>query len=185
LAISQGDPPTIESVVINDGSAQRSMVNSLTITFDRVVTIDPGAFALQRAGGSAVGVNVGTSVVDGRTVAVLTFTGTNIIAGSLADGNYTLTVRGDLIRDAVGRAVDGDGDGNGGGDRSNSMYRLFGDSDGDRDVDVHDLVQFASTLGRQAGDPKYLAYFDVNGDDRVGLIDLFAFVDRLGTHLNP
>ena len=41
-------PAKIESVVINDGSAQRSMVNSLTITFDRVVTFDPGAFGLQR-----------------------------------------------------------------------------------------------------------------------------------------
>jgi arylsulfatase A-like enzyme len=185
LASSQGDPPTIESVIVNDGSAQRSMVKSVTVTFDRVVTIDPGAFALQRAGGSTVGLNVGTSVVDGRTVAVLTFTGTNIIAGSLADGNYTLIVRGDHIRDEVGRGVDGDGDGNGGGDRSNALYRLFGDSDGDRDVDVQDLVRFASTLGRQASDPNYLAYFDVNGDDRVGLIDLFAFVGRLGTHLNP
>ena len=46
LAVSHGDPPRVESVVINDGSAQRSMVNSLTVTFDRVVTFDPGAFSL-------------------------------------------------------------------------------------------------------------------------------------------
>ena len=38
----------VESVVVNDGSAQRSMVKSLTVTFDRVVTFDPGAFALER-----------------------------------------------------------------------------------------------------------------------------------------
>ena len=42
------EPATIESVVVNDGSAQRSMVNSLTVTFDREVTFDPGAFELAR-----------------------------------------------------------------------------------------------------------------------------------------
>src|SRR6185503_18629088 len=47
-------PPTIESVVVNDGSAQRSMVNSLTITFNRVVTFDVGAFGVQRQDGSEV-----------------------------------------------------------------------------------------------------------------------------------
>jgi hypothetical protein len=42
--ILTGNPPKIESFVINDGSAQRSMVGSLTITFDRIVTFDPGPF---------------------------------------------------------------------------------------------------------------------------------------------
>src|SRR5207244_4369532 len=94
-----------------DGSAQRSMVNSLTVTIDRVVTLDPGAFELRRSDGSLVSVSVAASVVDGRTVAILTITG-----GSLADGNYTLTVRGDHVRDRAGRELDGDADGNSGGD---------------------------------------------------------------------
>jgi hypothetical protein len=129
LAVSNGDPAKIHSVVINDGSAQRSMVNSLTITFDRIVTFDPGAFGLQRQNGSEVGLNVAASVVGGRTIAVLTFTGTDIIGGSLADGNYTLTIQGDHSRDEVGRELDGDRDGNGGGDRVDAFFRLFGDRD--------------------------------------------------------
>ena len=52
-------------------------------------------------------------------------------------------------------------------------------------MDVHDLARFLSSLGRRRGDAHYLAYFDVNGDDRVGLIDLLAFAGRLGKHLNP
>jgi len=180
-----GNPPKIERVAINGGSAQRSMVNSLTVTFDRIVTLDPGAFGLKRQDGSEISLNVVTSVVGGRTVAVLTFNGSSIIGGSLADGNYALTVRGDHIRDWEGRELDGDRDGNGGGDRVDAFFRLFGDSDGDRDVDLHDLGRFISTAGRQAGDSHYLDYFDVNGDDRVGLIDLFALVSRLGKHLNP
>jgi arylsulfatase A-like enzyme len=184
LAVSRGNPPTVESVVVNDGSAQRSMVKSLTVTFDRVVTLDPGAFGLQDGSGGEVQLNVVTSVVGGRTVAVLTFTGAGLIGGSLADGNYTLTVRGDHVRDEVGRELDGDGNGNGGGDRSDALFRLYSVSDGDRDVDLGDLGRFLSTFGRRPGDPHYLAYFDVNGDDRVGVIDLLAFARRFGTRLN-
>jgi hypothetical protein len=72
-----------------------------------------------------------------------------------------------------------------GGDRSDAFFRLYGDSDGDRDVDLRDLGRFLSTLGRQAGDAGFLWHLDVNDDDRVGLVDLFAFVRRLGTTLRP
>ena len=75
-------------------------------------------------------------------------------------------------------------DGVAGGDRSDSFFRLYGDSDGDRDVDLHDLGRFLATLGSRPGDPHYLAYLDFNGDDRIGLIDLVAFAHRLGTQLN-
>jgi Dockerin type I domain len=149
------------------------------------VTIDSGAFELRRQDGTLVELSMATAIVDGQTQAVLTFAGSDVIAGSLADGNYTLTVRSDLVHDAFGRALDGDGDGAAAGDHSEALFRLYGDSDGDRDVDARDLLRFLGSLGRQAGDPNYLAYFDVNGDDRVGLLDLFALVGRLGTHLNP
>jgi hypothetical protein len=52
-------------------------------------------------------------------------------------------------------------------------------------VDLRDLGRFLSTLGRQEGDAGFLWYMDVNDDDRVGLVDLFAFVRRLGTSLSP
>jgi hypothetical protein len=175
----------VESVVVNDGSAQRSMVTRLTVSFDHVVTLEPEAFELHRADGRQVGLNVVPSMVDGRTVAVLTFTGSDILAGSLADGNYTLTIRSDLVHDVVGRSLDGDGDGTAGGDRSESLFRLYGDSDGDRDVDARDLIRFLFAFGHQQGDDEYLAFFDVNGDNRVGLVDLYALASRLGTHLGP
>jgi hypothetical protein len=177
-----GNPPTLESVVINDGSAQRSMVNSLTVTFDRIVTFDPGAFGLKGQDGSAVGLNVVASVVDGRTIAVLTFTGTDIIGGSLADGTYALTIRGDHIHDEVGRELDGDGDGNGGGDRVHAFFRLFGDSDGDGKVDGHDRDLFRSALGKGAIDIGYLWYFDFDGDGDVDGLDNGQFNRRLGQY---
>src|SRR5262249_7204399 len=42
--------PAVSSVVVNDGAAQRSMVTSLTVTFNTVVTLDPDAFEMQRQG---------------------------------------------------------------------------------------------------------------------------------------
>ena len=156
------------------------MVNSLTITFDRVVTFDAGAFGLLGQGGTEVGLNVVASVVGGRTVAVLTFTGSDIIGGSLADGSYTLTVRGDLIRDEVGRELDGDRDGNGGGDRVDAFFRLFGDSDGDGDVDWLDRDLFRSAFGKSIGDADYLWYFDFDGDGDVDGLDNGQFNRRFG-----
>jgi hypothetical protein len=178
-------PARIAGVVVNDGSAQRSMVTSLTVTFDGLVSLAPSAFQLTRQNGSVVGLNVATSVVNGQTVAVLTFTGSGIVGGSLADGNYTLTVRGGSVNDRFGWALDGDGDGNAGGDGTASVFRLFGDSDGDRDVDLRDLSQFLGTIGRRAGDSGYLWYFDANGDDRVGVLDTLTFACRIGSRLAP
>jgi hypothetical protein len=160
-------PATVESVVVNDGSAQRSMVNRLTVTFDRQVTIDAGAFGLTGPGGTPVGLNVAASVVEGRTVAVLTFTGPGIVGGSLADGSYTLTVRADRVHDAIGRELDGDGDGIAGDDRADGVRRLFGDSDGDGDVDRLDRDVFRSAFHTTADEPGYLWYFDFDGDGDV------------------
>src|SRR5262249_32310127 len=113
--INNAPPARIVSEIVNDGSAQRSMVNRITVTFDSVVTIDAGAFELRRQDASLVGLNVATSFVNGRTIAVLTFAGSDIIGGSLADGSYILTVRADQVHDGVGRDLDGDGNSFAGG----------------------------------------------------------------------
>ena len=137
-----------------------------------------GAFSLQGQDGSAVGLNVTASVVVGRTVAVLTFTGPGIVAGSLADGTYTLTIRGDRVRDEEGRELDG----NGGGERTESVHRLFGDSDGDGDVDGQDRDRFRSAFGTAAADPGYLWYFDFDGDGDVDGLDNGQFNRRFGQY---
>jgi hypothetical protein len=178
-----GAPQSVESVILNDGSAQRSMVTRITVTLGGAAVLDPGAIELHRQDGSLVGFQLDISAVGGKTVAVLTFNGAEFVGGSLADGNYTLTVRADRVHDRFGRELDGDGDGVAGGDHNDALFRLYGDSDGDRDVDLSDLRRFVSTFGRQRGDPNYLWWLDVNADDRVGLIDAIAFARRLGTHL--
>jgi uncharacterized membrane protein len=178
--LATAEPPArVASVVVNDGSAQRSMVNRLTVTFDRPVTIGAGAFELRRGDGSLVALNVATSVVSGQTAAVLTFAGSDIIGGSLADGTYSLAVHGDAVRDGIGRALDGDGDGTAGGDRVDTVFRLFGDGDGDGDVDALDRDCFRSAFNTGTGAPSYLWFFDFDGDGGVDGRDNGQFNRRL------
>jgi len=173
-------PAEVESVASSDGPAQRSMVNSLAVTFDRAVTLDAGALDLQWQGDGPVGLNVASAVVGGRTVAVLTFAGPGIIGGSLADGRYTLTVLADHVHDRWGRELDGDGDGSAGGDRVDGFFRLFGDSDGDGDVDGQDRDRFRAAFHTHAGEPGYLWYFDFDGDGYVDGHDNGQFNRRFG-----
>jgi hypothetical protein len=162
-----GAPMTVASVVLNDGSAQRSMINSITVTFSGVAVLDPGAIELRGQDGSLVDAQVNISLVGGRTVAVLTFAGTEFVGGSLSDGRYTLTVRADRVHDRWGRELDGDGDGEAGGDRVDGFFRLFGDSDGDGRVDEQDRRAFRSAFGTTAGQTGYLWYLDFDGDGDV------------------
>ena len=164
--------PAVRSVVVNDGSAQRSMVTSLTVTFDGIVTPDPGAFELTRQRGGTVAVNVSASVVNGQTVAALTFSGADIIGGSLPDGRYTLTVRANKVHNAAGQTL--------AADHVTPFFRLFGDSSGNGAVGVEDFIRFASTYGKREGDPAYLTYFDYNGDGRVDFGDLVQLLLRIG-----
>jgi hypothetical protein len=170
----------VQSVVVNDGSAQRSMVTSLTVTFSTVVTLDPGAFELVRQAGGVVQLQVAQAVVDGHSVDTLTFVGAGIVGGSLPDGHYTLIIHGDRIHDEFGQALDGAGTGVAGSDAVDTFFRLFGDADGDGHIGLDDLRSFFSTLGKHTGDPGYLWYFDYDGNGAVDFIDVVQFLRRFG-----
>ncbi len=159
----------MSSFQVNGGDAQRSMVNSLMLTFGGIVTIDGDAFVLKRDDGTSVGIVVSSQVVGDQTIVTLTFDGAGIVGGSLADGRYTLTVLADRIHDASGQALDGDGDGLPGGDYVDYLFRLFGDADGDGDVDNKDYFSFRTTAGKRAGDAGFLWFLDADGD---GIVDL-------------
>ena len=179
-------PTTIFGVVVNDGSAQRSMVTSLTVNMSASVTIDSGAFEVHTKDGVPIGVLVSTSQVDGRTVAVLKFTGADVMGGSLPDGRYTLTLHGDKMHDALGQAVDADADGVLGGDRVDAFFRLFGDADGDGDVDNFDLYQFKVVYSDPAAHPESMGVFDFNGDGKLDqTIDFAQLKKRYGKKSEP
>jgi hypothetical protein len=184
FALTINQPIAVQAVQINDGSAQRAMVNSITINFSRAVgTVDDGAFKVtaQQAGGDPTVVVTWNAA---RTAATLTFTGSLIVAGSLQDGRFSLVIDSTKIHDASGGLLDGDGDGLSGGARAaDAFFRLFGDSDGDGDVDNLDLFRFRQSFGLTSADPNYKSYFDFDGDGDVDNLDLFHFRQRFGTTL--
>ena len=83
--------------------------------------------------------------------------GSGTLAGSLPDGLYTLTASASAIKDLAGNALTAD--------YSTRFHRLFGDSDGDRDVDAVDLAVFKQAYGRPAN---YVWWLDYDGGGQVG-----------------
>jgi hypothetical protein len=110
-------------------------------------------------------------------VAVLTFTGPGIVASSLADGRYTLTIHRDRVHDNLGQGLSAD--------RVDALFRFFGDTDGDGDADNSDFLLLRAALNRKAGNPGYLWYFDADGDGDVDGLDVAQFTQRRGKRLGP
>jgi len=175
VSITVTSAPAVKSVVINDGSAQRSLVRSITVTFDSLVTLDTGAFRLTRTGGGAPSITRTVSQINGETVVVLKFSGSGTASGSLTDGNWTLTVFGTRVHRADDRTVVM------GANYTSSFHRLFGDSDGDRDVDATDQAAFNAAFGHT--DAASLATFDFDRDGDVDAMDRNRFNKRFGTRI--
>ncbi|HVT88475.1 MAG TPA: M36 family metallopeptidase [Tepidisphaeraceae bacterium] len=164
-------PPRLQSVNVADGSIQRSMVTNFTLNFDRPVILDPGAIELVKRGGSAVSLLV--SPTGDSTVFTISFVGADIVGGSLADGDYDLTVHADKIHDQFSRTLIG-------GDTLLSFHRLFGDSDGDRDVDGIDAAAFTLSQNSSSGSSNYRMYFDFDSDLDIDSLDALRFRQHQG-----
>jgi hypothetical protein len=185
-----GPPPRIQSVVVNDGADQRSRVLDLTITFSGLVnfaTSPAAAFTLTRNSGGSVQFDAMANVVGGVTVVTLSnFVGSATEFGSLADGRYTLTALAGEIT-MGGQSLDGNGDGTPGDNFSfgdaDGLFRMFGDWNGDRQVDGVDFGAFSSTYNLTSQLAGFLAAFDVNGDGVVDGFDFSHFSGRYNTFL--
>ena len=175
--------PVIESFVINGGDAQRSSIRELTITFSEIVNVDSSSLMLENIDlGIYFTPNVSTQVVGGKTVATLTFNGSGIIGGSLADGNYRLTTF-DTITDGSGNQIDGNGNGSAGGNATDEFFRLYGDTNGSGNVNIFDLLDFRNSFNSVNGDANFNPALDFNGDGRVNVFDLLQFRTRFNTSI--
>lgn len=173
-------PATVSAVKINDGSAQRSRVTSLTATLTGQPLLPltlANAFELKRQSDNAV-VTLSASAVD--NVVTLTFTGGPVEFGSLADGRYTLSVLATQITN-----LDGNNNGTAGDNfvlacepdtmlPPTNIYRLFGDANGDGTVSGSDFRAFRTAFG--GTDP----IFDFDGDGSVSNSDFTQFRNRFG-----
>jgi hypothetical protein len=172
----------VTSVVIGDGTAQRARIETLQVTFNELVDFqndDPlSAFNLLRVEDVCIVGLVVDSIDEsnGFTIVNLSFDGSMTRGGgALVDGNYQLDVMGSAYtyRDSLIAGADFSiGDNSDGDDK---FYSLYGDFNGDRTVNVIDLLQFRQSYL----DPMtYDRAIDFNGDGVINVFDLLQFRTR-------
>ena len=99
----------------------------------------------------------------------------------MVDGNYQLTIDGNQITNDSGTPFDLNGDGNPGGllvfgdEESESFYRLFGDIDKNRLVNILDLLGLRQAYLLVTGDASFDESFDSNVDGVINILDLLRF----------
>lgn len=169
---------TILSIGINGGDTflsanQRSQVTSILVTLSSPVPNIASALTLTNIGlfaGQSVAIDaaqlqitdLGSGVYSIRFSAgagVVTRSGTGAAGNSLADGNYVLTLNSTQVK---GNTTFGNDFGDNAVDK---FFRMFGDNDGDGDVDSLDLIAMrrAALLAPSAAN-LYNAALDFDGD---------------------
>ncbi len=173
LAITVTDAvPAVTLVSINDNNAQRSMLVTLEVVFSERVLIADGALDVLRTNGlhaADVSVDISNPLGDQKTWQI-TFSEIGAIGHSLPDGMYNVVALASGVHDFSGNPLSGD--------YTRRFHRLFGDADGDRDVDNADLAQFRKALNRPGNYSAYW-YFDFDGDLSVTGADYVQLKSRL------
>ena len=182
-------PVTVTSVAINDGSAQRSQITSVTVTFDGLVShteLTSAAFGLTNIDSSTALLSTQLLVAPGDTggvtTVVLTFgagasvadrDGTGDLGNSLADGNYELTILSSQITGLAADHVFGGHNAAVAESTNDDFFRLYGDIDGDGDTDANDLNDsFAPAFFSVVGGAAFNPALDGDGDGDVDANDL-------------
>lgn len=184
------DLVNVVDVRFGDGTAQRSRVDQILVTFDGQVDIDSSAFSLLKRGASGgLVTNSFTTQTDtnGNTIATITFSGARTRAtGALVDGYYQLTIDSSKVRRAGTQLLlDGNNDGILGGNYQKGtsevdrFFALYGDMNGDGLVSLPEFNQFRSAFGKLPGASGYNKNLDFDGGG-VSLSDFNQFRNRFG-----
>lgn len=181
-----GKPPVpVAQFTIDDGFGQASNITSVTLTFNTLVTIQPGSITLDGPLGPVTLTLDSTKGTYYQTTTLLTFSGLNVAAYGLIDGNYHITLGTTGIQNYDGLGYDGNGDGSPGPNGGKDFHRYFGDYDGDRDVDVADFAGLRRYFGTTIGQAEFRHYFDADADGDVDLFDFAAFRQHFNSTLAP
>lgn len=163
--------PKVTGTMVNDGGAQRSMVKTLTVTFDTAVTVDPAGVTIYNVRGDTTHFSMQFALVNGKTV--LTFTFPNGIGGSIADGRWTLRINAGAVKSVVGGTAMA-------ANHSFTFTRLYGDTSGDGVYDRSTRTLVKALLGQEVGDPGYRWDLDVNDDGKIDSVDELAAIRNWG-----
>jgi fibronectin type 3 domain-containing protein len=184
--------PNPTSTVIGDGTAQRSVFNSVTLNFDEAVTLGSGAITMNKVTTGTVDDGLGnpnsvthpiltstdvtggltfTKVGDGHQWIVSVTPGGVLDDGfhDFLDGVYQYTLHASQITNSTGGTLSG-------GDHTASFLKRYGDIDGDGIVGNIDFGRFKTAFGKSAATPPVnTPAFDIDHDGIVGNIDFGRF----------
>ncbi|QDV40253.1 hypothetical protein Enr13x_00590 [Stieleria neptunia] len=183
----QARAPQVEHITIGS----RSVLSYVAIFFDSPIDVtSPSAFKITNRDTHQILDSVRYSVhtqpgPNGNvsTVSLLFDPGVSVDTmlnsqNSLADGNYLLEIDPALIKsqefDLFMESPLTFGD-----EEADRFFRLFGDRDGDRDVDGQDYQRFGQTFMKSVGEPGYDIQFDSDGDGDVDAQDYGRFGLRM------
>lgn len=179
--------PIVANVELNVGEAHRSATESISIFFEGDVVLADGAVSVvQRSTQTeetfkSVTTSVSRQFINNQTIATIQFLShVRNPNNALVDGNYQLTLNGSLVtrggvpmnQNFVFGDVEADG-----------FYSFFGDSDGNRAINVFDLLAFRRSFGTVSGSPNYEYYLDFDANGSVNVFDLLPFRTRFGSSL--
>lgn len=182
--------PSVQQIVINDGQDDRSQLTKVTVVFDSTVdhaSLDNALLFLNDATQQTIGYTVDAVDVIGQTFAEIRFlngASTHALVGqtTLADGTYHLHFNAGAVLGSNG--VEMSQDAVFGDEATDRFFRLFGDSDGDGDVDGRDYGRFGLTFLKSASNAAFDAAFDFDGDGDVDGRDYGQFGLRFLTSVN-
>ncbi len=173
--------PTVSRAVVNGNLSalsgqQRSMVDSIVYTFTQPVKLGAGAFTIAVHNGQT-----GTtpwlqwSSPDGGLTWVVSFSGPGVVGNSIADGVYDITLHANAVLSMAGTPMNAD--------RVDTFYRLFGDLQGNKTVNVADAALFNLSYGLWSGAANFLPALDSNGNSTIGSTDKANFNRNFGRSL--
>lgn len=167
--------PSVSAVQIQDGSAQRSIINTFKVTFSEAVTFPNGiatAFALERTGPTGatglVGLDLPVQVGNEVTLKVNNTGAISLNNHSIANGTYKLTVVASEVSGVGGKL---------GANYELNTFRLFGDVTGDGSVSNNDFNVFRTSFGGS-----YFA-LDYDNDGAVSNNDFNIFRVQFGSSI--
>jgi hypothetical protein len=193
------NPSIIGHIQVDDGSGQRSAVRGVVAIFNqRIQFADPDtAFTLKRTGGPNVPgippngkIQLYVTQVEPSAYEINWYVPSLVFQSrSLVDGTYQFTMNAEEISgyyDPLAQ-LDGNSDGITGDDAVFNFHRLYGDADGDRDVDASDYLAFRLRFCQPGISSIFTTFlgdsdiFDVNENGSIDSGDFLQFRMRYGT----
>src|SRR5262249_22748963 len=95
----------------------------------------------------------------------VTFSGANTHGGSLADGQYNLTIDPTKVTSAAGLNLTS-------APPAYSFYVLFGEANGDHTVNLTEIVQMRQKANTTSAAPDYLWLFDYDWSGSISTSDI-------------